>query len=720
MFTKKNKDIYYIYKDEERKALIKRKGKLIKQLNQISKKLNNYETIDSFLKIEKNVKERFSSLEINPKKNKCLVWFIIKVCGTIFLLLYLISIFQIIGIMNALKKELSFSISLFLYGKERKKEDGNDFYNNYLKTNNVSPGFSFFFLSSLISGLFNNLLGFFGTSLLMTIINALIINFGLNNFDFHYEDNELKENYSLMQFLFLLFLFLSLYLTVGLISLLPIEIIQNGFINYDIFIVHQQIYNFLNVKKINSNRDNINNINIDDTINKDIKDIDKNKEVEIKIDNIINSNKNQSILFKNKNDIVVTNKNNESKEFKLDFKLKGYFFAYLFSFSISIMIKIISNKICINEYNKENKCKINLISCGISTLPILASLIFYLIFKSVYTKVTEKNKNNNSSISTLKFGGYIIYRKVYTPPNSKKCADLLIGLNKINYGWLCYTSSCLHLCQYLFCCKNPCKISKKRVRKDISDMNYKKQEIFIIYKEKGFFSWLFGLITEYEIFFPILFLYILELLNIGFKPGLNSYLETITDKINIINIINIISLLSVLVFYILSSLKCKLGIEKLKFNLNSELENILSGILLVGFFFEIILSTTISILAYNNLIYDEIKFYCFSFSIGSIEFLKIFLQHFFTFLYKKNSLDILPNTFGFTFYIMLWDYLSRSLIGLFNISNNNLLLFQFIIGIVLFVLYIIFIIFVSCVIRIIKNEEEYEKGEFKLIEEDNK
>ena len=557
MFTKKNKDIYYIYKDEERKALIKRKGKLIKQLNQISKKLNNYETIDSFLKIEKNVKERFSSLEINPKKNKCLVWFIIKVCGTIFLLLYLISIFQIIGIMNALKKELSFSISLFLYGKERKKEDGNDFYNNYLKTNNVSPGFSFFFLSSLISGLFNNLLGFFGTSLLMTIINALIINFGLNNFDFHYEDNELKENYSLMQFLFLLFLFLSLYLTVGLISLLPIEIIQNGFINYDIFIVHQQIYNFLNVKKI----------------------------------------------------------------------------------------------------------------------------------------------------------------KVYTPPNSKKCADLLIGLNKINYGWLCYTSSCLHLCQYLFCCKNPCKISKKRVRKDISDMNYKKQEIFIIYKEKGFFSWLFGLITEYEIFFPILFLYILELLNIGFKPGLNSYLETITDKINIINIINIISLLSVLVFYILSSLKCKLGIEKLKFNLNSELENILSGILLVGFFFEIILSTTISILAYNNLIYDEIKFYCFSFSIGSIEFLKIFLQHFFTFLYKKNSLDILPNTFGFTFYIMLWDYLSRSLIGLFNISNNYLLLFQFIIGIVLFVLYITFIIFVSCVI---KNEEEYEKGEFKLIEEDNK
>ena len=557
MFTKKNKDIYYIYKDEERKALIKRKGKLIKQLNQISKKLNNYETIDSFLKIEKNVKERFSSLEINPKKNKCLVWFIIKVCGTIFLLLYLISIFQIIGIMNALKKELSFSISLFLYGKERKKEDGNDFYNNYLKTNNVSPGFSFFFLSSLISGLFNNLLGFFGTSLLMTIINALIINFGLNNFDFHYEDNESKENYSLTQFLFLLFLFLSLYLTVGLISLLPIEIIQNGFINYDIFIVHQQIYNFLNVKKI----------------------------------------------------------------------------------------------------------------------------------------------------------------KVYTPPNSKKCADLLIGLNKINYGWLCYTSSCLHLCQYLFCCKNPCKISKKRVRKDISDMNYKKQEIFIIYKEKGFFSWLFGLITEYEIFFPILFLYILELLNIGFKPGLNSYLETITDKINIINIINIISLLSVLVFYILSSLKCKLGIEKLKFNLNSELENILSGILLVGFFFEIILSTTISILAYNNLIYDEIKFYCFSFSIGSIEFLKIFLQHFFTFLYKKNSLDILPNTFGFTFYIMLWDYLSRSLIGLFNISNNYLLLFQFIIGIVLFVLYITFIIFVSCVI---KNEEEYEKGEFKLIEEDNK
>ena len=63
---------------------------------------------------------------------------------------------------------------------------------------------------------------------------------------------------------------------------------------------------------------------------------------------------------------------------------------------------------------------------------------------------------------------------------------------------------------------------------------------------------------------------------------------------------------------------------------------------------------------------------------------------------------------------MLWDYLSRSLIGLFNISNNSLLLLQFIIGIILIVLYIIFIIFVSCAIKIGK---ENENEDLKLIEE---
>jgi ribosomal protein S3 len=83
-------DILDIYKDEEQKSLINRKKKLILNLKKIAKTLKQNETIDSFLQNRINSKKRFSSLNIDAKKNQLFVWICVKICGTIFFSFFLI------------------------------------------------------------------------------------------------------------------------------------------------------------------------------------------------------------------------------------------------------------------------------------------------------------------------------------------------------------------------------------------------------------------------------------------------------------------------------------------------------------------------------------------------------------------------------------------------------------------------------------------------------
>ena len=159
-------DILDIYKDEEQKSLINRKKKLILNLKKIAKTLKQNETIDSFLHNRINAKKRFSSLNIDAKKNQLFVWICVKICGTIFFSFFLISILQLMGIMSSIEKEIKFAFKSY-FGNKRKKEDENDFYNNYLKTNTQPPIYSLFFLSSLLSNILNKLIGFCFTTILM-------------------------------------------------------------------------------------------------------------------------------------------------------------------------------------------------------------------------------------------------------------------------------------------------------------------------------------------------------------------------------------------------------------------------------------------------------------------------------------------------------------------------------------------------------------------------
>jgi hypothetical protein len=611
------------------------------------------------------------------------------------------------GIMSSIEKEIKFAFKSY-FGNKRKKEDENDFYNNYLKTNTQPPIYSLFFLSSLLSNILNNLIGFCFTTILMIFCYTLVIYFGLNGFDFHIDEN-LNENYSTREFLSLILIYIIISISVGLFALLPFEIIQMGFINYDKFKFEKSVKKFLDENKTNENNDIIN----DEKNN--IIEINNNNNDILNLINKQNDNK-EELLFKDKNTIIVRGNNEKTKEFRTDYlQLNGYMFSYLFSFAFATTIKIIANKIWISEYNKQNKEEIHIIFIILSTVPIFVSLLFYLMFKSVFKKTTIQK--NDKQISSFKIAGYIIYREQYVPKNTKCCADLKIGLNKINYGWCCYCTSIAKCCRYIFCCEDCKNIKKSEVIDDISDMNYKKQDTIIIFKVKGLFSWLFGIMTEIEIIYPTVFLYILELLNLGFKSELDLYLETINDKFNIISIINIVSLCSVLLFFFLSIIiKCK----KLPFYKNSsDIENIGLGFITFGFAFEVIFSTIISGLAYFGNLKSEIKYYLFTVSIGSTEFVKIFLLRYFSVLYNKKNLELLSNTYGFTIYIKLWDYL-RGFLEILKIDHSHIFLFQFIIGNILIVIIFMFIIYLLCEMCNSSKEKSNERfNDIKIEKDDN-
>ena len=218
-----------IYIDENNSLSKSKKESLSKRLKDIYDKLENKTDLKDFLESQiievTHPEENYIRI-----KNKCLLLFIIKIIGTIFVTLYLIGIFELICIMDAIKKEFYSSLHLFFL---RKNEEGRkDFYSNFINISKKIPSFSPFFLSSLLSKVILNLLGFYITSILVLIINGLIIYFGLNNFPFH-KENELEKNYTLNEVLNLFFMFAGIYLTIGIVALLPLETVQKGFQEYD-------------------------------------------------------------------------------------------------------------------------------------------------------------------------------------------------------------------------------------------------------------------------------------------------------------------------------------------------------------------------------------------------------------------------------------------------------------------------------------------------------
>ena len=147
-----------------------------------------------------------------------------KFLGVIIFTTLLVSVYEINGIISSIEKEKIASIKSYV--KMEKREANDDFYQNFNKLNDKLP---FFLISLSLSQCFDEGLGYALLTIFILIFNILILFIGFKDYEFNVERNNYK-NYSLSQFIHLYIIYLFLCIFEGIIALLPLKAIKEGFI----------------------------------------------------------------------------------------------------------------------------------------------------------------------------------------------------------------------------------------------------------------------------------------------------------------------------------------------------------------------------------------------------------------------------------------------------------------------------------------------------------
>ena len=216
------------FDSKTRELLKERKVQLYNNLTQFTKDLEKEEDFDSFIL---NQVDDICGISQDFKDcvNQCCGFIVIKIIGTIFITLYFIGILEIIGVLNTIKEEISSSFKLIFLDQKRETS----FYQNYINENLNMPSFDLFFLSAIFSDFLANLLTFPVIVILILLANSSIIFLGLDYFDFR-QGEFLNKKYSYKENLYLIGLYLSLYLLLGIVALYPHEILKRAYLLYDL------------------------------------------------------------------------------------------------------------------------------------------------------------------------------------------------------------------------------------------------------------------------------------------------------------------------------------------------------------------------------------------------------------------------------------------------------------------------------------------------------
>jgi len=678
------------YNKENLILLENKKDSLLNKLQLINERLTNSNNINEFLRKQQyeTMNERDDSIKC---ENECLVMFLIKFIGTIFVTLYLIGVFEIIDIMSAIQEELIISIKM--YFSNEKIEDRKDFYWNYINIATQIPSFSPFFLSSMLSDIIINIIGMYFTTLLVIVVNILTLFFGLNSFIFH-KDEKLSENYTFKEFLILLVIYLGLYLSIGLVALVPIDIVQEGFKEFDrhkSISLYKGIQNFRAKIFAGIHMKDIEFSDYEESFNEEKKRLDeKIKEEEIK--------SKEGIMKKKLDNLEMSE--NAYKNFFLEYKktINGFLIFYIFSMSISSICVIIINRIYLFNFKEDNLYNNILLIIIFFTSPMIFSLFFYFLYSIIFL---DNNKKNDKEIDIKKFGGYIIYQET---SNSDRgcCASCLIDCSecfkKLNYGCCCQICSCSYICKSIFCCKCSCEHNR---REEIDTRDKEKTKICIIYKINGICSWIINLLTNPRTLIFVPFLYLFYALNIGFDSSTS---EDFNNDITKKSILNVAILSSRLLLYSINYF----GGKWLNLILHSAEENkdfyvILYGLILV-IISEAIFSSVISILIYSNIFKNDIKQFLIIISHKSTEYIEIVCLEYFSFYLQINIPigEFLSTSSILSLYLFVWKAFEFLIIDIINVSNASLLIFKYTFGMALATVLIIFIFYLK------RNPKVYE------------
>ena len=218
-----------LYEEEKTKLIENEKNIFVKKLNDISKEISTYKTVEDFLVNNLNKDEPIVP-EINNEKSETLIWFNMKIIGIFFMTTYITGVYIFIGFMDSIFEEIKASATLYLFNTTRNEEE--TFYYNYNIINQEPPEFELYFLTSNFSDKIFGVIDIYAQTIIILIINALIF-LGIYNFDFHILPENININYSVWQFLYLLLMYILLYLSIGFISSLPHSIFTSAFDQYE-------------------------------------------------------------------------------------------------------------------------------------------------------------------------------------------------------------------------------------------------------------------------------------------------------------------------------------------------------------------------------------------------------------------------------------------------------------------------------------------------------
>lgn len=460
--------------DEEKKLIVKREKESFEiSLLKISSNLKDKQSVDEFI-IDSKEKSKSYIGKIDESKNKYLIWFNLKILGIIFMTLYITGIYMIIGLKDTVWKEIKSSATLYLTNSTRTINE--TFYDNYNQLNLGSPEFSLYFMTSSFSGLFFDLCGIYTQTVISLVINSLLF-FGVAAFDFHTEPENINENYSIWQFLYLVLIYVLLYAFIGFISMLPVYIYSSAFDQYEIWVVNKE------------------------RRRKNLPEIDENNKM----------------------------KDNESS-------YNGYFSGFFIAILLSMALKNILNQYIIIK-NFEDVPTFYGILLGCFCIPIILALIVYIIFSKIFDSSIDKKDPKAGTKSGCRCCGYVYYSESKPNPLNIKCEWLRKGFRKCYVNCCCYCCCCC--CCQCFACEKCC--GDEKTFEELSDASYdKEQKICVCYKSYGKFAWFCDLITKRELLGASILMYFLQIINYGFRRDLSNYLDNCEDeKRNIINILSL-------------------------------------------------------------------------------------------------------------------------------------------------------------------------------------
>ena len=301
----------------------------------------------------------------------------------------------------------------------------------------------------------------------------------------------------------------------------------------------------------------------------------------------------------------------------------------------------------------------------INYLDIICSIII-----PCYKYCTTEDKNCRYCCASCKLGcRKFYYYSVYSKYNTFK---------KIFEGCTCcICEECCSCCPILrICCCGCCECCDKLVLKE----DYEEEEIFCyVYQTQRKCSWFCDLFFKNYMISLVIINIIFELQIIGFEKKLNENLETksITENFKTIGVY----LAFFGVFGLIFSLSCSESLRKRDINFFQ----------CSTFFFtaiNIILSGISSIGKYN--LKKNIDNWWCLFSISCKKYFNFLLLDKLVNILDDENIDILSNSFIMTCIFFIYDIIIFLITELVELNSDSLILYQVIIGFIIFVLNLIF------------------------------